>query len=428
MRKLLCSLAMALLLVAALAVQAEPPLAATEPTTAQVIVPPALTAPNPAVVSPAHGERLPPAGNLKQPAFEQGSTMPTTGAKGAATAGAAAGTKTAGATEAARLLGDPSVTEMKKLKYQIKTVRLSLAETQGRLAVTEKDLSTAASETAQLRSDNTNLRVGLVKAETVAKKSEEELAYRRQEAKAPQAVRTSSGSGALAVGLLLSLVIAGLLAVVLFGQGEKLRTILSRMHDGKADDKLHDQLRTQLREQQQQSQRFEEELNRLRAEAERQSNAPAGSKRERLDNMKRELREARAAVEVEKRQADERIQKLEAELARITADKQQVDERIQQLEVDKQQVDERIQKLEPELAQLVAEKQDVFEHVQKLEPEVARLTAEKADADERVEQIEAQVARLRSDKLRLERSLARAHEKLTFFGHDEPEETPPPSV
>jgi chromosome segregation ATPase len=340
MRKLLCSLAIVLLLVAALAVQADQPSAANEPSKAEVVSPPAVTAPDPA-------------------------PMPS---------------------------ADVATTEMKKLKYQIKTVRLSLADTHGRLAVTEKELSTATRENGQLRSENTNLRVGLAKAETVARKSEEELAYRRQEAKTLQA-RPSSGSGALAVGLLLSLVVTGLLALVLFGQGDKLRAALNRVHGGKADEKRQDQLSAQLKEEQQRSHRLEEEIQRLRAAAESQSNAPAGSKKEKLDCMRRELREARAAAEAEKRQADERIQRLETELARIVADKQ-----------------------------------EVTEHAQKLEPAVARLTAEKLEVEERIQVLEPEVARLTVEKLRLERAVAKAHQKLIFLGHDEPEDTLPPIV
>jgi chromosome segregation ATPase len=360
---------------------------------------------------------------------------------------------------------------MKKLKFQIKSVRLSLAETQGRLAVTEKDLSTTIGENAQLRSENSNLRVGLTKAETVAKKSEDELALRRQEAKTKQTARPSSGPGAFTVGLLLSLVIiTGLLAVMQFGQGEKLRTILSRQPD-QAADKRHEQLSARLKQEQQRAERLDEEIKLLRAAtADSQANGPVGGKREKPETMRRELREARAAAEAEKRLADERIQKMETELALITADKRQTEERLQKLEpeltqlaAEKQQALQKAQQLEPEVAHLTAEKADAEERARKIEPELAqiaaerqqlaafkqqlslekqqalelvgklerdlvRISAERAEAQERVQQLEPEVLVLRTEKLRLQRHVAKAHERLTLFGHEEPEETPPPFI
>jgi chromosome segregation ATPase len=457
MRKLQCFFAIALLLVTALVFKADRPWAATEPSTVRTAAPARPVGTNPAL--PTEAAPVPvgpaPAGPAKPPASEQGSKM--TGAEVKA-AGAAK------APEPAKAPGDPTATEMTKLKHQIKTVRLSLADTQGRLAVTEKDLSTATGENVQLRSENVNLRVGLTKAETVAKKSEEELGYRRQEVKTLQSLRPlPSGSGGLTVGLVLALLVAGILAVLLFGQGEKLRGILKRTGDGKGDEKRQDQLRSQLqsqlKEEQQRSQRLDEEIKEMRALAESQANAPAGSRREKLDALKRELSEARAAAESDRHQAGARIQELEAELARVTADKQQVDERIQKLEpgiarlaaaeaeklqvddriqkleaelaritADKLELDGRIQKLEPEMAQLASEKQTALARVQELEPEVERLTAEKVEAEERSKLHAHDAARLMAEKLRLQHALSKAHEKLIFLGHDEPEDTLPPVV
>jgi chromosome segregation ATPase len=372
--------------------------AETEASTVQAVAPPAVNSRNSAVFLPA--APTPAEGRPKQATSE-----PT----GPRAAGAAVGTFKAG--EPAKQPAEPDVVEMTKLKHQIKSVRLSLADTQGRLVVTEKDLSTASTENAQLRSDTTSLRVGLAKTETITKKSEEELGHRRQEVKALQTARPS-GSGTLIVVLLICLLSTGMLAVVLFGQGSKLRTILDRLRDAKADERRVEQLRAQLEEEQQRSQRFQAESQRLETVAQSQANAPAGSKREKLDHMRRELREAQTAVEAEKRRADGRIQKLEAEMARISS--------------DKQGVDERMQKLEPEMAQLATAKQELFLQVQRLEPEVARLTSDKLEAEERSRRLAYDAARLMAEKLRVEHALSKASEKLAFFGHDEPEDTLPP--
>ena len=378
-----------------------------EASTVQVVAPPAVNSRNSAVFLPA-------APTSAEGRSKQATSEPT----GPRAAGAAVGSSQAG--ELAKQPTDPNPVEVTKLKHQIKTVRLSLADTQGRLVVTEKDLSTASTENVQLRSDTTSLRVGLAKAETITKKSEEELGHRRQEVKALQTARPS-GSGTLIVVLLLCLVSTGMLAVVLFGQGSKLRTILDRMRDAKADERRFEQLRAQLEEEQQRSQRFQAESQRLETVAQSQrletvaqsqANAPAGSKREKLDHMRRELREAQNAAEAEKRRADERIQKLEAEMARISS--------------DKQGVDERMQKLEPEMAQLATAKQELFLQVQRLEPEMARLTSDKLEAEERSRLLAHDAARLMAEKLRVEHALAKANEKLSFLGHDEPEDTLPP--
>ena len=398
MRMSLCYLGIALLSATVVVVPAGRSSADIEASTVQAVAPPAVNSRNSAVFLPAASK--PAEGRPNQ------ATSEPTGPRGA---GPAVGASKAG--EPAKQPADPDPVEMLKLKHQIKSVRLSLADTQGRLVVTEKDLSSASTENAQLRSDTTSLRVGLAKAETIAKKSEEELGHRRQEVKGLQTTRPS-GSGTLIVVLLLCLLSTGMLAVVLFGQGSKLRTILDRMRDTKADERRLEQLRAQLEEEQQRSQRFQEESQRLQTVAQSQPNAPAGSKREKLDHMRRELREAQTAAEAEKRRADERIQKLEAEMTRISS--------------EKQGVDERMQKLEPELAQLATAKQELFLQVQRLEPEVARLTSGKLEAEERSRLLAHDAARLMAEKLRVEHALAKANEKLTFLGHDEPEDTLPP--
>ena len=401
MRMPLCYLGIALLAATVVVVPAGRSSAETEASTVQAVAPPAVNSRNSAVFLPA--APTPAEGRPKQATSEPTGPRP---------AGAAVGASTSG--EPAKQPTEPDAVEMTKLKHQIKSVRLSLADTQGRLVVTEKDLSTASTENTQLRSDTTSLRVGLAKAETIAQKSEEELGHRRQEVKGLQTLQTArpSGSGTLIVVLLLCLVSTGMLAIVLFGQGSKLRTILDRMRDAKADEHHVERLSAQLKEEQQRSQRFQEESQRLKTVAQSQANAPAGSKREKLDHMRRELREAQTAAEAAKRLADERIQKLEAEMARISS--------------DKQGVDERIQKFEPEMAQLAAAKQELFLQIQKLEPEVARLTSDKLEAEKRSRQLAHDVARLMAEKLRVEHALAKANEKLTFLGHDEPEDTLPP--
>ena len=394
------SLGIALLLASVLVASADPSLAAIEPSTAQAPSSPAVNSRNSAVflpAAPAQVAPVPAAGAAKQGASEP-PARPGAGVAAGAPVGQPA---------------DPAGVEVTKLKHQIKTTRLSLADTQGRLAVTEKDLSSAATENTQLRSDSTNLRVGLAKAETVAKKSEDELGHRRQEVQALQTARRS-GAGTIVVILLLCLVITGMLAVVLLGHGSKLRAILDRMHDAKADERRVDELKAELEEARQRAQRFEEESQRLRAAAENPAPAPAGSKREKVEQLRRELRDVQAAVEAEKRRADERVRELEAEMARTKA--------------DKQAVDERIQRLEPEMTELAAAKQVLFEHVQKLEPEVARLSSDKEEAEQRSRLLAHDAARLTAEKLRLEHALAKANEKLTFFGHEEPEDTLPPIV
>jgi predicted nucleic acid-binding Zn-ribbon protein len=420
MGKLVCSLAIALLLATAVVARAGQPLAAIAPSNPKIVAPSAVTASKPVPPMPAPARTAPATGAPRPSVPGQSATVPAAGSAEAKTAGAPtgapAGAKGAGAATTAQpgtAAGEPGVVEMTKLKHQIKTVRLSLADTQGRLAVTEKDLTTATTENAQLRSDNVSLRVGLAKAETVAKKSEDELGHRRQEVKTLQTARPT-GWGVLAVGLLFSVAISGLMALLLFYQGGKLGTIADRIEDEQAQGKRHEQLQAQLKEEQQRAQRLEDESLRLRALAENQTKAPAGSKREKLEQLRRELRDARAAAEADKRQADERIEKLEAELARITA--------------DKQQVEERVAKLEPEMAELAAQKQQLVEHAQKLEPQVERLTVEKAEAEERSRQLAHDAARLMAEKLRLQHALAKANEKLVFLGHDEPEDTLPPVV
>ena len=401
MRMPLCYLGVALLSATVVVVPAGRSSAEIEASAVQAGAPPAVNSRNSAVFLPA----------APTPAPEGRPKQATSEPIGLRAGGPAVGASKAG--EPAKQPADPDPVEMTKLKHQIKSVRLSLADTQGRLVVTEKDLSTASTENVQLRSDTTSLRVGLAKAETITKKSEEELGHRRQEVKALQTARPS-GSGTLIVVLLLCLVSTGMLAVVLFGQGSKLRMILDRMRDAKADERRVEQLRAQLEEEQQRAQRYQEESQRLKTVAQSQASAPAGSKREKLEHMRRELREAQTAAEAEKRRADERIQKLEAEMVRISA--------------DKQGVDERMQKLEPEMAQLATAKQELLLQVQRLEPEVARLTSDKLEAEERSRLLAHDAARLMAEKLRVEHALAKANEKLAFLGHDEPEDTLPPTM
>jgi len=399
MRRQLSSLGIALLFAFAPVAQAASSAAATEPRGGPTGAPPAVNTRNSAVFLPA------------APAPAAGTAKPASLDSPAPPAGAAKAGETGKATTGSP--ADPGTVEMTKLKHQIKTTRLSLAETQGRLSVTEKDLASTATENTQLRADTTNLRVGLAKAETVAKKSEEELGHRRQEVQALQVARRA-GAGTLIVILLLALVSTAMLAVVLFGHGRKLRAIMENTQESKADDRRLEQLRAELKEEQQRAQRYEAESQRLRVVAESQSHAPPGSKREKLEHLRREVREAQAAAEAEKRRADERIQKLEAEMASIQA--------------GKQEVEERVSKLEPELAQIAAEKQALAEQVRGLEPELARLSSDKLEAEERSRLLARDAARLTAEKLRLEQALAKANDKLTFFGHDGPEDTLPPVV
>ena len=59
---------------------------------------------------------------------------------------------------------------------------------------------------------------------------------------------------------------------------------------------------------------------------------------------------------------------------------------------------------------------------------MARLISDKAEAEESRRLVARDAARLTAEKLRLEHALAKANEKLTFFGHDESEDTLPPVV
>lgn len=394
------SLEIALLVATALVGGATPSRAATDPGPAQPVAPANGYTRNSAVYVPAAPAAEAPkaaAGEAKAPAAD------------AVKAGAAS-----------NLAGEPGVVEVTKLKHQIKATRLSLADTQGRLAVTEKDLANATGENTQLRADGTNLRVGLAKAETVAKKSEEELGLRRQEVRTLQTAR-HSGWGMLVFVLALSLVTVGMLAAVLFRHGSRLRTILERLQDANAVDRRLEQLRAELKEEQERSRRLADE--RLRAptvpvvadsQAPSQTLAPLGSKREKLEHVRRELRQVEAAAAAEKRQSAERIGELEAELARATA--------------DRHALEQRLRALEPELAALATAKQELVEQLGKLAPESARLASERSDAEVRARELSRDVARLTAEKLRLQLALSKANERLAFFGYDEPEDTLPPVV
>jgi chromosome segregation ATPase len=394
------SLKIALLVATALVFAAAPARAATDPGPAQPIAPAPVNTRNSAVYVPA----APAAETPKPTASEPKAPLATGAGKTAADPNAAAA---------------PGTVEVTKLKHQIKATRLSLADTQGRLAVTEKDLANASGENAQLRTDTTNLRVGLAKAETVAQKSDEELGLRRQEVHTLQTAR-HSGWGMLVFVLSLSLLTVGMLAVVLLRHGSRLRAILDRLHDAKSADGRVEQLRAQLEEERERSRRLAEE--RLRAPAaapvpapvESQASAPIGSKREKLEHVRRELRQVQAAAESEKQQATARIRELEAELVRAS--------------IERQTADQRLREIEPELAALATAKQELSDQVGRLEPEVARLAADRADVEDRARELARDVARLTAEKLRVQLALSKANERLAFFGYDEPEDTLPPVV
>jgi DNA repair exonuclease SbcCD ATPase subunit len=254
-----------------------------------------------------------------------------------------------------------------KLKAQIKTVRLSLAEATGRLAVTEKDLATANADVNQLRTANTTLHANLAKAETIGKKAEEEVAVRRKEVSSlTERLAKKPSSGGSSTALVFALVLAMILSVVVFSLGGKVRRSLDRLPDGKAEEKRLEQLRVQLKDEQQKALRLDEECSRLRDANNRPANGGggAGSKKDKIEQARREAREARAEADAQKRAAAEKVAALQAE-AQATAD------------VQKRATDEKITALETEVEQLVAANR------------------------------------------RLEELLAKANEKLTFLGHDE---------
>ena len=214
-----------------------------------------------------------------------------------------------------------------KLKAQIKSVRLSLAETTGRLIVTDKNLSSSTVDVERLRSENTSLREGLAKAETVAKKAEEEVAVRRQEMRILEGRGGAGGSGATGLGLILALAVSLLLAIAVFGQGKRLRTMLAALSKPKADESRQEQLRAQLRDEQQKAQRLEEECKRLR-EASNRTTATmtsSGGKGAKPEQLRRELRDLRAAAEDQKRAAEARVQALEAEVQKLSDENRQLD-------------------------------------------------------------------------------------------------------
>jgi chromosome segregation ATPase len=259
---------------------------------------------------------------------------------------------------------DPTVL---RLKARLKTANMSLAETSGRLAVTEKDLAAANADNSRLRTENTTLNTNLAKAETSGKKAEEEVTARRQEVRSLTdrlaTLKTASSGSSTAV--VFALTVALILAAVVFGQGSKIRRLLARLPDGKADDKRLEQLRAQLKDEQQKATRLDEECQRLREASNRAtaSVGGSGSKKDKIEQARRELRETKAAAEAQKRSADERIAALEAAQATLDADR-------------------------------------------------------RAD-DEKITALEAEVARLSKANQKLEAALAKANEKLTFLGHED---------
>jgi hypothetical protein len=225
-------------------------------------------------------------------------------------------------TQIAPLADDPALL---KLKAQIKTVRLSLAEATGRLIVTEKNLTGTSSDLERMRGENVSLRTGLTKAETISKMAQEELAVRRAEMRALEQRPTGSGSS---TGLLLSLAVSLILAAAVFGQGKRLHRMVARLPDGRAEEKRREELRAQLVEEQQRAQRLEEEAKRLREVGSRPtvSMTAAGGKSGKVEIIRRELRDVRSAAEEQKRTADARIESLEAEVQRLANEKLSLDE------------------------------------------------------------------------------------------------------
>lgn len=219
---------------------------------------------------------------------------------------------------------------MLRLKAQIKSVRLSLAEATGRLAVTDKDLSSASADNGRLRAENTSLQTNLAKAETASKKAEDEVAARRREMQVlEQRVSGSGPSGSLAVALVLALLVSSVLAVAVFGHGKQLRSIAERLPDGDSEKRRLAQLRTQLEEEQQRAVRLEDECKRLRETSNKPvpvAAAQPGSKRDKLEGLRRELSEARTTADEQRRVAADRIQALEAEVQKLAGQNQKLEQ------------------------------------------------------------------------------------------------------
>ncbi len=218
---------------------------------------------------------------------------------------------------------DPLVT---KLKAQIKTVRLSLAETVGRLSATERNLATASADSAHLRIENASLQVRLATAETTARKAEDEVQQRRGEMGNLVRLATAPArpSGLVLLGLLLCLAVAAFSAVLLVGQGGRLQALAARQPEPRQEQDRDAALRAELSDAQQKSLELEAECHRLR-ELDGVSSPAPGSRRERFEHLRRELREVRGVAEAEKRKADGRIQALEDEVVRLSTDRQRLE-------------------------------------------------------------------------------------------------------
>jgi predicted nuclease with TOPRIM domain len=339
MRKLLCSLGIALLATWGTVTLAEQP-SATDPSAAGYVQAP-----------------LPPA--PAQPTALPAETAPAAPALPAQTGSEHQAVAPAGTKAAVGALEDPTVL---RLKAQIKTVRLSLAETSGRLSVIEKDLLAATADNTRLRTENTTLHTDLSRSETVGKKAEEEVAARRQEVSSltDRLASLKTSAGGTSTALVFALTVALILAAVVFGQGSKIRRMLARLPDGKGEEKRLERLRSQLEEEQQKAVRLDEECQRLREASNRTTTtlgvAGPGSKKDKIEQARRELREAKAAAEAQKRADADKLTALQADL--------------------------------------------------------------RAN-DEKLTALEAEVARLTEANHKLERLLAKANEKLTFLGHEE---------
>jgi len=315
MRELLCSSGVALLLIAGSGTFAD---GAT--TTESVRAPALQTVPVPEPA--AHGVTAPAPGLSPPPAAAVESSMKIkdrSPSKAEGTSGAADKTQVTSSAPS----DDPALL---KLKSQIKTVRLSLAEATGRLTVTERNLTGATTDVDHLRGENVSLRTGLTKAETISKMAQEELALRRQEMRDLE--QRPAGSGSSSTSLVLSLAVSLILAAAVFGQGKRLHRMVARLPDGKAEEQRQEALRAQLREEQQKAQRLEEEAKRLREAGSRPTvtMTAAGGKSGKMEIIRRELRDVRTAAEEQKRTADIRIESLETEVQKLAAERLSLDE------------------------------------------------------------------------------------------------------
>lgn len=320
MRMLLCSSGIAFLLMSGAGTLADETPAARNAQTATVQSPPAPSAPGQAALTAPERATATAAGPATTVTKADDSAPAKPSGQGDQTAPSA-----------------PPDPLLFKLKAQIKTVRLALAETSGRLTVTEKNLVAATADIDHLRGENTALRTGLTRAETASKKTEEELAARRQEMRDLSAQRSPDAAGTFPTGLVLSLAVSLVLALAVLGQGKRLSKLAARLPADPADQKpgqerddpRHEQLRTQLKDEQQKAQRLEEQL---RQASNRTADEP-GSKGGKLESIRRELRDLRAEAgrlqkdqKEQKRTAEARIQALEAEVEKLSTANQKLDQ------------------------------------------------------------------------------------------------------